>query len=91
MLSDLGSIKIHTTKNRGHTPEELSQFCVDKIVYVSDEANPLIREQARVFQNEIRSVIVDYIKQGARSDRTTVCNALMDAGHPELAEHIRKL
>lgn len=91
MLSDLGSIKIHTTKNRGHTPEELSHFCAEKIVYVSEDANALIREQARAFQNEIRSVIVDYIRQGVRSDRTTVCNALMDAGHPELAEHIRRL
>jgi len=31
------------------------------------------------------------MKQTVRSDRTTVYNALTDAGHPELAELIRGL
>jgi len=31
------------------------------------------------------------MRQAIRSDRTTVCNALVDAGHPQLAELIRRL
>ena len=84
-------VKVHTTQNRGHNPEELAQMCVEKIVHVSDCAPPAIREQAKAFQNEIRSVITEYIKQGVLSDRTTVYNALSDAGHPELAELIRRM
>lgn len=84
-------VRIHTTQNRGHNPEELAQMCVDEIVYVSDESPHAIRDQAKAFQNEIRSVITRYIKQGVLSDRTTVYNALNDAGHPELAELIRRM
>jgi len=32
-----------------------------------------------------------YMRQAIHSDRTTVYNALKDAGHPELAELIRRL
>jgi HD superfamily phosphohydrolase YqeK len=91
MLSSLGAVKIHTTDNRGHNPEELAQMCVEKLIYVSDDAPPAIRDQARAFQNQMRSVITEYIKQGVLSDRTTVYNALSDAGHPELAELIRRM
>jgi hypothetical protein len=31
------------------------------------------------------------MKEAVASDRTTVYNALVDAGHPELAELIRRL
>jgi hypothetical protein len=35
--------------------------------------------------------VASYMRQAIRSDRTTVYNALIDAGHPELAELIRRL
>ena len=84
-------VKIHTTQNRGHSAEEIAQFCVEKIVYVSDSAPFEIRDQAKAFQNQIHSVITEHIKQGIRSDRTTVYNALSEAGHPSLAELIRRI
>ncbi len=31
-------VQVHTTDNRGFTPEEIARFCVDKIVEVSDKA-----------------------------------------------------
>jgi hypothetical protein len=72
-------VGVRTTENRGFTPEELAQQCVEKVISVSDSAHPGIRDQARAFSKHIRS------------DRTTVYNALNDAGHPELAELIRRL
>ena len=90
-MSDNFSVEVHTTNNRGATPDEVASRCVKKIVYVSDKAEPAIREQANAFAAHIEKVIASYMKQAVQSDRTTVFNALVDAGHPELAELIRRL
>lgn len=75
---------VHATEGRGHTPEELANFAVDKIMYVSKDANPLIRDQAQAFKEHIRVVLVKYLKQAVKSDRTTLANRLREAGHSEL-------
>jgi hypothetical protein len=36
-------------------------------------------------------VVLGYMKQAVHSDRTTVYNALNDAGHPGLADLVRRL
>jgi len=82
----IGSInfEVHTTEGRGHTPEEIAEFALDKIMYVSKDANPLIREQAEAFKGYIRQVLVKYLKQAVQSDRTTLANRLREAGHSDL-------
>ena len=84
-------VSINTTDNRGFTPEELAEQCVEKVISVSDNAHPGIRDQARAFSKHIEKLVAYYMRQAIRSDRTTVYNALNDAGHPELAELIRRL
>jgi hypothetical protein len=89
--SDVGSVFVQTTSGRGFTPEEVAERCLNKIIAVSEDANPVIREQADAFKNHIRAVLVFYMKQAISSDRTTVYNALLDAGQKDLAETIRRL
>ena len=84
-------VNVLSTNNRGFTPEELAEQALEKIVSVSDGADPMVREQARAFQDRIRHVLIHYMKQAARSDRTTVCAALDAAGQPKLSEMIRRL
>ena len=84
-------VKVQTTNNRGFTPEELAEQALAKIVSVSDHADPMVREQARAFQDRLRHVLIHYLNQAARSDRTTVCAALDAAGQPKLSEMIRRL
>ena len=83
---DLGNINfdVHTTQGRGHTPEELANFALDKIMYVSKDASPLIKDQAEAFKEHIRAVLVKYLKQAVTSDRTTLANKLRQAGHSDL-------
>ena len=88
---DTPIVGVRTTEGRGFTPEELAEQCVNRIVSVSDNAHPGIRDQARAFQKHIEMLVANYMRQAIRSDRTTVYNALTDAGHPELAELIRRL
>jgi len=84
-------VSIQTTDKRGFTPDEVAERCVSKLIDVSDSAHPAIKDQARAFQKHMEKVVAFYMREAIRSDRTTVYNALTDAGHPKLAELIRRL
>jgi hypothetical protein len=84
-------VQVHTTSGRGFTPEEVASRCADKLMYVSNDAPPHIRDQALAFKAQIERVVALYMRDAIASDRTTVYNAIKDAGHPELAELIRRL
>tara|TARA_B100000073_G_scaffold151100_2_gene124645 strand:- start:484 stop:774 length:291 start_codon:yes stop_codon:yes gene_type:complete len=86
-----GIVEVHTTQHRGFNPEEVAERCLDKILSVSDTAPPAIRDQAVAYKDHLRAVLVFYMKEAVQSDRTTVGNALLDAGHKDLAELIRRL
>ena len=58
---------------------------------ISATADPVIRQQAEAYKKQIEQVIIHYMKQAIQSDRTTVYNALLDAGEPKLADLIRRL
>lgn len=87
MILDGGiNFEVTTTSGRGHTPEELAERALDKIMYVSKDANPLIRDQAEAFRGHIRQVLIKYLNQAVQSDRTTLANKLRDAGHSDLVK-----
>ena len=71
--------------------DEVAERCVAKLISVSETAHPAIRDQARAYKLHMEKVVAFYMREAIRSDRTTVYNALVDAGHPELAEAIRRL
>ena len=83
--------EVRTTSGRGFTTEELAAQAADRIVSASDTAHPAIRDQAIAYRSVIEKLLTEYFKQAVRSDRTTVYNAIKEAGHPELAELIRRL
>ena len=90
-MSNDFKVEVATTNNRGSTPEEVANRCVNKIVSVSETAHPTIRAQTIEYRNEIEKLVAVYMRQAIQSDRTTVYNAIKDAGQPTLAEHIRKM
>ena len=87
----VGSVGVRTTNNRGFTPEEVAELCVDRLMIVSNDAPPAIKDQALAHKERMKAVIAVYMKQAIQSDRTTVYNAIKDAGHKKLAEYIRKM
>lgn len=89
--TNVGFAMVHSTSGRGFTPEEISDRCVDKIISVSDTASPEAQAQAKAFRENIKHVVTFYLKEAVRSDRTTVYNALVEAGQKDLAELIVKL
>lgn len=84
-------VMVQTTSGRGFTPEEIASRCADKLVAVSDKAPPVIRDQAIAYRNNIEKLLSFYMKEAIKSDRTTVYNAIKDAGYPDLANAIRRL
>jgi hypothetical protein len=85
------SVVVHTTSGRGSTPEEVASRCADRLVTVSDLATPEVKDQARAYKANVEKLLAHYMRQAIASDRTTVYNAIRDAGHPQLAELIRRL
>ena len=84
-------VSVTTTNNRGLSPEELAERCAERIISVSKDAHPDLRDQALAFRAQIVVVLSKYLKEAVSNDRVTVYNALVDAGHPQLADAIRKL
>ena len=84
-------VDVKTTSNRGFTPEEIAEDCVKRIISVSTNVDPVLRDQAIAYARDIERVVAYYMKEAINSDRTTVYNAIKDAGHPKLAELIRRL
>lgn len=82
----LGDIKAMRVSGRGFTPEELVDHTVDRILYVSASADPVIRQQAEAFRERIRAVLIAYGNQCVKSNHTTLANRLKNAGHPELTK-----
>tara|TARA_Y100000114_G_scaffold75793_1_gene69505 strand:+ start:159 stop:458 length:300 start_codon:yes stop_codon:yes gene_type:complete len=84
-------VTVHATENRGHSPEEVAERCLDKIIQVSETAPSPIREQAYAFRDVLRPLLVFYMREAINSDRTTVYNILCKNGHKDVAEQIRRL
>jgi hypothetical protein len=80
----LNNVSVKTTSGRGFTPEELTEQALDKIIYVGSQSHPVIRDQAEAFRNQIRAVMLHYMKQAVASQNTTIANKLRIAGHEEL-------
>ena len=80
-----------TTHERGFTVEEIAEDLLNKLLFISSEAHPAIREQAMAFKNQIRPAIIHYMKQAVRSDRTTLAAQLSKNGHEDMAQVIRRL
>ena len=91
MTTSVGSVRVHTTQNRGHTPAELASMCADRIVAVSDAAPPEIRDQARAYKTAIEALVETYLRRAISSDRVTIANNLRSSGHAGLADAIKRM
>jgi hypothetical protein len=86
MFASLDSIQVLTTTNRGFTAEEVADRALDKIIYVGGNTHPYIRDQAEAFRKNIRQVLVFYLNEAIKSDRTTIAARLREAGYPDLVK-----
>ena len=81
-----GDVKVMTTSGRGFTPEEMAERALDKIIYVGSQTHPAIRDQAEAFRENIRKVLVFYMKEAVRSHNVSLVSKFKKAGYPELVK-----
>ena len=48
--TNIGSALVYTSTNKGHTPEQIAEMALGKMMVVAEDANPLIRDQAIEYQ-----------------------------------------
>tara|TARA_R100001369_G_scaffold4674_2_gene13269 strand:+ start:7804 stop:8094 length:291 start_codon:yes stop_codon:yes gene_type:complete len=89
--SSLGSVGVKTTQNEGLSPEYWTGRVMERLIAVSDNADPMVKAQANAFKENIQSVVLLYIKQAIASDRATMAGLLDKQGQKEMAEIIRRL
>jgi len=79
-----GGVKVMTTSGRGFNPEEVAERALDKIIAVGSDSHPAVRAQAEAFKEDIRKVLVRYMREMVRSHNTTLANRFREMGYPEL-------
>tara|TARA_R110000803_G_C11979553_1_gene320574 strand:- start:377 stop:667 length:291 start_codon:yes stop_codon:yes gene_type:complete len=89
--SNLGRVGVKTTQNEGLSPEYWTERVMERLIAVSDNADPMVKAQANAYKEHIQSVVLLYIKQAIASDRTTMAGLLDKQGHKEMAKILRRL
>lgn len=89
--SAMGTLEATATSGRGLNAREITDMAMRKIVFVSETAPAPIREQAVAFRDRIDIVVEHYVAQAQKSERTTICGILEQAGHHDAAELVRRL
>jgi len=90
-FANVGSVNVFTVDYRGHTPEELADMTVEKIIYVGQNSHPAIIEQAHAFRDNIRVVLIHAFKLAQESEKTTIIGSLTKNGFEDIANLIRRL
>jgi hypothetical protein len=62
-----GDINVVTSSNGTLTPEQWAKLATDKIVYVGNETDGPIRDQALAYKAKIQKIIEYYVKQAVIS------------------------
>jgi hypothetical protein len=89
--SEIGNALVFTSDNRGHSPEDMAEMALNKIMMVSDTAPPVIRDQAYAHRQRLKEVLIYYMNKMCQSERTTIWALMKQQGHDDMAEIIRRL
>ena len=87
----IGDIEVKTTNNKGLSPEYWTERIIDKLISISDNADPMVKAQAQAYKDSMTQVVLLYLKQAIASDRATVAGLLQKQGHKDMADIIRRL
>ena len=90
-VSQLGNVVVKTSEQGGLSNEQIADLAVEKIASVSDNAPSHLKEQAKLFKEQLKGIIHHYILLARKEERATIMQALRSSGHKEMAEYIRRL
>ena len=90
-VSQLGSVIVKTSEQGGLSNEQIADLAVEKIASVSEDAPSHLKEQAKLFKEQLKGIINHYLLLARKEERGTIIQALRSSGHKEMAEYIRRL
>ena len=90
-VSQLGSVVVKTSEQVGLNNEQIADLAVEKIASVSEDAPPHLKQQAKLFKEQLKGIIHHYLLLARKEERGTIIQALRSSGHKEMAEYIRRL
>jgi len=88
---ETGFVTVVASNNGGLSDDQISEMATNKIIAVSETAPEPIRQQAQAFSENVRNVVHYHIELARREERATICHKLKEAGHPDLANTIRRI
>ena len=90
-VSQLGNVVVKTSDKGGLTNEQIADLAVDKIASVSENAPSHLKEQAKLFKEQLKGIVHHYILLARKEERASIIQVLRSSGHKEMAEYIRRL
>lgn len=90
-VSQLGSVVVKTSEQGGLSNEQIADLAVEKIASVSEDAPSHLKQQAKLFKEQLKGIIHHYLLLARKEERATIMQALRSSGHKEMAEYIRRL
>ena len=90
-VSQLGSVVVKTSEQGGLNNEQIADLAVEKIASVSEDAPPHLKQQAKLFKEQLKGIIHHYLLLARKEERATIMQVLRSSGHKEMAEYIRRL
>ena len=92
MLSaTVGSPFVVTSDHGGHSPEQVAELCVNRLIQISDTAPPELAQQARAFRAQMLEVVLQYVRLAVAEDRQSLAIKLERSGWSDLAHQVRRL
>jgi len=90
-VSELGNVIVKTSEKGGLNNEQIADLAVEKIASVSEDAPSHLKEQAKLFKEQLKGIIHHYIILARKEERASIIQVLRSSGHKEMAEYIRRL
>jgi hypothetical protein len=87
----LGSVMVATSNDGGHDPDFWAKIVTDRLVSISGNADPHVRQQAEAFRQQVYEVVLRGINSAIASDRTTLSVILRRQGHNQMADLLKEL
>ena len=90
-VSQAGKVNVMTSDKGGLTNEQIADLAIDKIVSISNDAPPHIRQQANQFREHLKKVLYHYLLLARKEQRASIVHILRSNGQKETAVYIRRL
>lgn len=87
--SEVGAVKTIRTDGGAHDALVWATLAANKVISISDNAPPGIREQAHAFREQIRAVVAHYVTQAVADRFAHLATELDKAGMREAASLVR--